>query len=347
MQRVRLGLHSFSYEYHFRHDPGFDAFAFVRRAADLGVGGVHISMNGFRFRCVGGTSAERLRAVGAAVRDAGMFLETDTSGTDPGHLADILEACRLLGADRVRTYTRHPGPPETQAEATIRDLRAAAPVAAEKGIMILLENHEDFTGDELRRILEAVDHASVGALYDFGNAMMVMEEPMEAAKAMAPFVRSVHLKDHVVVASDDPWAKGSPQAPFVYAVPIGQGRVDLEGILAYLLDATALERICIENSYGYAAPVRRHAERFPELSERSSTFGPLEGPFDEAVCLLDDRALAEADPARLLNYEDGAVALGVGKVREILGRLGFRAVTNTRGGVYVKEGQPAADSEAP
>lgn len=343
MQTVRLGLHSFSYEYHFRHDPGFDAFAFIRRAADLGLAGVHISMNGFRFRCVGGTAAERLKAVGSAVRDEGMFLEADTSGTDPAHLADILEACHLLGADRVRTYARHTGSPEAQAEATIRDLGAVAPVAAEKGVMVVLENHEDFTGDEVRRILEAVDHPSVGALYDFGNSMMVMEEPIAAAKAMAPFVRSVHVKDHVVVASDDPGAKGSPEVPFIYAVPIGRGRVDVEGILAYLLEAAGLERICIENSYGYGAPVRRHAERFPDLRERSSTFRPLEGPFDESVCLLDDRALAEADPGRLLAYEESAVALGVGKVREILGRLGFRPIGNDRGGTYVREEEAAAE----
>lgn len=41
------------------------------------------------------------------------------------------------------------------------------------------------------------------ALYDFGNSMNVAEEPLDAAKAMVRHVRSVHLKDHVVVAGND------------------------------------------------------------------------------------------------------------------------------------------------
>ena len=333
---VRLGLHSYSFENHFRYKTGFDAFAFVREAERLGLSGVHISMNDERYRWVGGTSPERLRAVGAAARERGMYLETDTSGTDPAHLAKMMRACRQLGADRLRTYTTHNGRPKEQVEAATQDLRKAAPVAADLGVSILLENHEDFTGHEIRQILEAVDHPSVGALFDFGNSMMVLEDPLEAAKEMAPFVRSVHLKDHVVVVPPHGRSSNPPAAPLICGVPIGRGRIDIDGVLAYLLENTTLERVCIQSVYGFSAPVARHVERFAEVSGRYPAFVPLEPPWGESIYLLDSAALAETDPSRLFSYELGAVASGTGKVREILSGLGFKPAGTDNGAAFVK-----------
>ncbi len=333
---VRLGLHSYSFENHFRYKTGFDAFAFIREAERLGLSGVHISMNDERYRWVGGTSPERLRAVGAAARERGMYLESDTSGTEPAHLARMIRACRQLGADRLRTYTTHNGRPRDQVEATIQDLRDAAPVAADLGVSILLENHEDFTGREIRQILEAVDHPSVGALFDFGNSMMVLEDPIEAAKEMAPFVRSVHLKDHVVVVPPRSRSSDPSAEPLICGAPIGRGRIDIGGVLAYLLDNTALDRVCIQSVYGFSAPITRHVERFAEVCGRYPAFVPLEPPWDESICLLDSAELAETDPGRLLSYELGAAALGAGKVREMLSGLGFKPADTRNGAAFVK-----------
>ncbi len=332
---IRLGLHSFSFDHHFRHAAGFDVFALIDTAVRLGFSGLHISMNDENYRWIGGTESERLRAVGAAVRRHGLYLEIDTSGTEPGHLAKLMRACRALGADRLRTYTRHRGRPREVVAATIGDLRAAAPVAADLGIVILLENHEDFTGREIGEILAAVDHPSVGALYDFGNAMMVMEDPLEAAREMAPFVRSAHLKDHVVVVpprgdgKDD--GGDAPAAPVVCGAPIGRGRIDIAGILGHLLATSPLEHVCLQNVYGYTAPIARRLDRFDEVRARRSAFAPLDPPFDDAVCLLDPAALAVADLDRLLNYEFAAVALGAGKIREILADLGLTPDGEARG----------------
>ena len=51
---------------------------------------------------------------------------------------------------------------------------------------LLLENHEDFTGAELTTILDAVEHPRIGALYDYGNSMMVGEEPAAALDGSSP-----------------------------------------------------------------------------------------------------------------------------------------------------------------
>lgn len=329
-RHVQLALHTYSFENHFRYKEGFDAFEFMRQAKHLGVAGVHISMNDENYRWVGGTSRQRLSDVGAAARELGLYLESDTSSTDPDHLTKLMHACRRLGADRLRTYTTYEGLPAAQIEATVRDLRDAAPVAADLGISILLENHEDFTGGEVRQIIESVDHPSVRALFDFGNSMMVLEEPLEAAHAMAPFIEAVHLKDHVLVLP--PNGSSSPAVqPIVCGVPIGRGRIDVAGILAYLLRTTSLSRVCIQSVYGFSAPVARNVDQFAKVRERSETFRPVDGPWDESLCLLDHRFLAAVDLERLLNFELAAVAFGVGKLRSMLWDLGFESAQSVNG----------------
>lgn len=334
---IRLGLHSFSFEQHRRYRDGFDVFALIEAAAGLGMSGVHVSLNDDNYRWIGGTSPERLGAVGQAIRDKGMFVEIDTSGTDRDHLVKLLHAARLLGADRLRTYVTVEGSPEERVLATVEGLRGAAPVAADLGVLLLVENHEDFTSQEIVRIMETVNHPSVGALYDFGNSMMVLEDPMAAAKGMAPFVRTVHVKDHIVTV--DPNSGGATEAEntIVCGVPIGRGNIDIAAILGYLLDNTGLDRVCIQSVYGYRAPIARNRSMIAGQARRYPVFASEAGTFDEAFCILDAPALGRADPGRLLDYEQSAVALGVGTVRRILGGLGFRAAGEGRCGEYRRQ----------
>ena len=333
-QTVRIGLHTFSFEQHFLHQPGFDAFAFIDRAVALGVAGVHISMNGQNFRCAGGTDPARLEAIAEAASDAGFFVETDTSGTDPDHLATMALAARQIGADKLRTYTRHTGSTADIMADTIADLRDAGPRVADQGIVLLLENHEEFTGAEVAQILEAVDHPAVQALYDFGNSMNVVEDPVDAATAMAPWVHAVHLKDHVLAKVDDGYR--------VVGVACGTGNVDIAGILGHLLDRAPLTRVCVESSYGYTSALERNLEALPTAIAERPVFAPVEPPFDPAHILLDAAALRAGDPASLFNYEAAATTRGVGHTRDILRSLGFQPVLNSRGGVY----QRGADSLA-
>ena len=334
---IRLGLHSFSFDLHRRYGEGFDVFALIDAAVGLGMSGVHVSLNDENYRWIGGTSPDRLRAIGEAIRGKGMFLEIDTSGTGREHLVKLLNAARLLGADRLRTYVTVEGSPEERVRATVEGLLGAAPVAADLGIALLVENHEDFTSQEMVRIMETVNHPSVGAVYDFGNSMMVLEDPMEAAKGMAPFVRTVHVKDHILTI--DPVGGGAMEAEnaIVCGVPIGRGNIDIAAILGYLLDNTGLNRVCIQSVYGYRAPIARNLSNLAKQARRHPMFVSENNISDDSFCILDAEALSRVDPTRLLNYEQSAVALGVGKVREILGNLGYRPACGGLCGEYRRE----------
>jgi sugar phosphate isomerase/epimerase len=324
---VKLALHTFSYEQHFLRKPGFDAHRFLARASERAMAGVHISLNGYQFRCAGGTDPERLEEIGADARERGFFVECDTSGTDPDHLAQLARAARQLGADRLRTYTRHTGSSDLVRDATVADLKAAAPRIADEGICLLLENHEDFTGQEVCDILDSVAHPAVAALYDFGNSMNVAEEPMDAAKAMAKHIRSVHLKDHAVIISED-------GASMIAGVPNGSGTIAIADILEFLIDEVGLERVCIESSYGYCSTATRNQKQFEAASRTSPTFKRSSAPFDRTTVLLDADALYRHDPDALFDLEEAAVARGVAHTRQVLEKFGFQPHRNGRGGVY-------------
>jgi sugar phosphate isomerase/epimerase len=162
-------------------------------------------------------------------------------------MTTMLHVAAACGADTLRTYTKYDAPLEEVVPLTVRDLCAVAPLAQELGVLVVLENHEDFTGPVLADILGAVDHPSIRALYDYGNSQMVGEDPFDALQAMAPFIARVHAKDHVLLRT--------PDGPVVQGVTFGAGRLDVLGITQRLYDA-GVRRFCFENVWGYCARLK-------------------------------------------------------------------------------------------
>jgi 3-oxoisoapionate decarboxylase len=244
---IGMHVHSFGLRFHLRYG-AMTVFDFIDHARAQGFTGVNISANGPNFRDLGGTSTGHLAAVRRHLD--GMRCEIDTSGTDPGHMARMLEVASMVGADTLRTYTHHTGEPAEIIDRTIVDLRAVAPIAQAAGMLVVLENHEDFTGPAIARILSAVDHPSIRALYDYGNSQMVGEDPLDALEAMAPYTARVHAKDHEIVEDDDGmWVQG---------VPMGSGRLPVIEQTNRLYEA-GVRRFCFENVWSYVAPVRSGA----------------------------------------------------------------------------------------
>jgi sugar phosphate isomerase/epimerase len=249
---IELHVHSFSLRHRLRHRDvtGFDVFAYIAEMAALGFTGVNVSANGPGYRDLCGTDPAHFASVRAAVRDHGLRLELDTSDTRVGHMATMLDVAEACGADTLRTYTKYTLALEDTIDRTIADLRAIAPLAGERDVTVVLENHEDFTGPAIARILSAVDHPFVRALYDYGNSQMVGEDPIEALEAMAPHIARVHAKDHVVIHDHEGrWIQG---------VPMGTGRLPIIR-QTQLLYQHGVRRFCFENVWAYLAPERAGA----------------------------------------------------------------------------------------
>jgi sugar phosphate isomerase/epimerase len=78
-----------------------------------------------------------------------------------------------------------------------RMLKEAAPLAAEYGLSLAIEDHQDFTSAELVELCETTA-PNVGVCLDTGNALSVGEDPVEFATAVAGCAKHVHLKDYRV-----------------------------------------------------------------------------------------------------------------------------------------------------
>jgi sugar phosphate isomerase/epimerase len=254
---ISLHVHSFSLRYHLRYREctGYDVFSYIEEMASLGFTGVNVSANGAGFRDLCGTDAAHLANVRAAAIDHGLRFELDTSDTRVDHMRAMLDVAAACGADTLRTYTKYTAPLAEVMAMTIADLRAIAGHAADRGIVVVLENHEDFTGPVLAEILSAVDHPNVRALYDYGNSQMVGEDPLDALSAMAPFIARVHAKDHVLLRG--------PHGPVVQGVPFGSGRLPTRQITDALYEA-GVRRFCFENVWSYTAAIRCPIDELPD-----------------------------------------------------------------------------------
>jgi sugar phosphate isomerase/epimerase len=317
-REIDLALHSYSLINHFRLRPGYDIFAYLDDVHAFGFTGVNISLNGPDYRDLGSIAPDHVAAVRRRIAEAGLSLEIDTSGTAPDHLGRLLAVARDLGAASLRTYTRHRGAPAAMAAATREDLKRAAELAEAVGVVVVLENHEDFTGAELAAILAAVDSPWVRALYDYGNPMMLLEDPFAALDEMLPFVHSVHLKDHVllppeVTADGQPWVLG---------VPIGQGNLPIVELTERLV-AAGLRRLAFENVWAYRAPLAR-TQAGPGVVLGRGVFAYALPPYDEACCLPAREDLAARDPERLLVLERTALASGLSWLESALAERGIR-----------------------
>lgn len=107
-----------------------------------------------------------------------------------------------------------------------KSLALIEPVLRKQQLAIAIENHKDFTSDELAALMRKFGNEWVGVLVDTGNNLALVEEPHAVVETLAPFARSVHLKDMAVQASDDGF--------LLSEVPLGTGMLDLPRMVATL-----------------------------------------------------------------------------------------------------------------
>jgi sugar phosphate isomerase/epimerase len=104
-------------------------------------------------------------------------------------------------------------------------VRSLRPVLAECGSRINLENHGDSTFD-LLQVVEAVGEDICGICFDTANTLVNAEDPVLAAKRVAPYTHMSHCKDGLTFFT----ANGVSRQ----GKPPGQGVVDFAQIIPIL-----------------------------------------------------------------------------------------------------------------
>ncbi len=197
-----------------------------------------------------------LQEVGAAAREAGLYLEynfsMDRGGFGIGIQHDLpvaIETARHLGADIVKVGMdlRRPHPvagsrfhPAVMAQmrAVADLLKSAAPLAAESGIRLAVENHCDSFSEEILWLLDQVDSPTVGACIDTVNGLHVTEDPMTAITNLAPRAFTNHFRDDRI--DFQRWGFK------LVGTAVGEGDIDMRRTYKIFRERSNMDRINIE-----------------------------------------------------------------------------------------------------
>src|SRR5690606_23638777 len=103
-----------------------------------------------------------------------------------------------------------------------------AATAKQLGITIGVENHLDFTTEELRDLIATTNSPHVRMIFDVGNSIGSLDDLTESADMLGPHIVATHFKDFAVVEN----ATGFQ----VTMVPLGAGSLRLDEITALLVE---------------------------------------------------------------------------------------------------------------
>lgn len=143
---------------------------------------------------------------------------------------------KLIGADVMRVvasslmFRFEPHGP--QLDILTEWFKEAVKVAEEHDVILAVENHIDYTSDEIKELLDRVDSPYFGVNLDTGNFLRLLDDPVEGAKKLADQVYATHIKDLKPVKG-----LNATEWYFFSSTPVGDGLVDNEQLAQILYDA--------------------------------------------------------------------------------------------------------------
>ncbi len=154
-----------------------------------------------------------------------------------------IDAAARMGHDLLRITAGSPAsrgdePAAVLVERLVGPVRRAADHAADRGILLALENHGDLRVVDILDLFARVDRRNLGVCLDNVNLIRVGDDMAEGTRALAPHTLLVQLKDH---EAGDPTVWGGP-----VSTALGEGVADLDGLLAILAEAGFDGPVCVE-----------------------------------------------------------------------------------------------------
>jgi sugar phosphate isomerase/epimerase len=245
--RANMGLLIYSYSRRAaaEKERGFaDPVKFIEFAKSRGANAVQLAL-GNRTQAEAG--AIRKAAEKNEVHVEGIISPPKADKADRERFANELATARNCGAPVVRTvlsggrrYEVFQKEEEFTEFAKRADevLRAIEPIAAQQKVALAVENHKDFRTDEQVALLKKYGSDWLGVCLDTGNNLALLEDPAHTIGALAPFTRTVHLKDIGVEEMADGFRMSE--------VPLNQGVLDLKALVAVVQKANPRARFQLE-----------------------------------------------------------------------------------------------------
>jgi len=258
---MKVGIDSYCYHRYFgevypdQPPPGvrWTTQDFIRRAAELQVDGVSLES------CfLESLDPAYLSELGARLDAAGLErilawghpdgLEAGRNQRAWREMNALIPKASCMGAKIMRIvasslqFRFEPHGP--QLDAIVAMLRESVRIAADCGVVVAIENHIDYTSQEICQILERVGSDWLKVNFDTGNTLRVMEDPVKAARHLAPYTVATHLKDVEACRHVPP-----EEWYFFSSVPVGTGLVDIPGVVRALADGGYNGVLAVESDH--------------------------------------------------------------------------------------------------
>jgi sugar phosphate isomerase/epimerase len=204
-----------------------DTYEFLEHANALGAGGIQMPLTS--------KEPEYARKLRARAEELGMYYEVIgglPAKGEPAGFERTAAAAKEAGAGCIRVnclggrrYETFSSMAEWQAfVAKSREAVDTALRIVEKyQIPLAVENHKDWTVDELAALMKQKESRWLGVCLDTGNNISLLDDPMATVEALAPYAICTHIKDMGVAPYEDGF--------LLSEVPLGEGFLDMRRIV--------------------------------------------------------------------------------------------------------------------
>ncbi len=161
------------------------------------------------------------------------------------HVTELARMARDLGAGVVRIFTAYEHPAASYAglwQSLVETLRECARRAADLGVTIGVQNHHDLAAHYQSQfdLVEAVGESNCRAIFDAWSPALHGTDLVEAARKMAPITCHTTAADYQLRPRfhyQPGVVNYEARAPWVQAVPMGEGFIDYAGFFQALREA--------------------------------------------------------------------------------------------------------------
>ena len=231
----KLGIASTSYSTAWRPN---DTLEFLEHCHALGAAGIQAPIRG------------DLKKIRDRAGQTGMYIEAMVSlphASDTSGFEAALKNAQAVGAVALRSAclpTRRYETFSTFAawqqfvSASHKSIETALPILDRYKIPLGLENHKDWTADEMSALLSQYSSEYLGVCLDFGNNISLLDDPMYVIEKLVPYVVTTHVKNIAVEPCDDGF--------LLSEVVLNDGLLDLRRITSLIHQSRPRARFSLE-----------------------------------------------------------------------------------------------------
>jgi sugar phosphate isomerase/epimerase len=204
-------------------DEPLDIFGILRTAAANGFGLVQLADN----IPLHELSERQLTEVTQLADDLGLEIEVGTRGIADDNLLRYLELATHFNSPILRVVVDSPRHKPSPTE-VVDIVGEVVPQFATAEVILAIENHDRFSAETLRTIVEDLASPWVGVCLDTVNSFGSLEGPAVVLDTLAPHVVNLHIKDFKIAR--EPHNMGFR----ISGTPAGQGMLDIPWLVRQL-----------------------------------------------------------------------------------------------------------------